>query len=465
MNRTGNKINYSLRLQKNIERKLFGDIIRAMSYFGAVEEYRYIGFGSCYFKDFSMFYEDFVITDGISIEIDNALYARKKDIRSEIFIQFEEYLEANRKVIISNLKKANYNGEKEIQDSISSEVVKSFCDTIKQLNVFQNRMFTPGKVYDYNNKDYKRIIDDSNRYFRSLSENYISNISMDEIQGTIIEEEKFSLDRDAYMSCLYKTSINRYEYNKPYGFIDLRFGSANSAINKIDWSLDKRNIVWLDYDSFIDSSMLDCLFSVVKKASTGSVIIFSVSLEQNAENRYVKFKENFGWDDDENVGNEEKVKLADCDDHVIHNTIYKMVNATVERALIHKNQTKSDSEPEYQVQQVLNCNYNDGTPMFTYALYVFSYTDSEGLNRLKEEEHFPKNVLSKYDWFSEDESQYSITIPALTSKEVSAINSFYPEYEVDDICELLPFIHKNTIKDYIKICRYYPHFAEMAYSV
>lgn len=459
MNRTGDKINYSLRIQKNIERKLFGDIIRSMSFFGAVEEYRYIGFGSCYFKDFSMFYEDFVITEGISIEIDNALFASKKDIRAEIFIQFEDYLEANRGVIISRLRSMEYTGEKEKVDCIREEVVCSFSDRVKQVNVFPSRMFKPGKVYDFNNKDYKKIIEELRDYFLVIAENYISAISLNEIQAAIDEEKKFCLNESAYVLGLNQKSINRYEYNKPYGFIDMRFGSANNAINKLDWNSLKRNIVWLDYDSFIEKEMLDCLFSVVQKASSGSVIIFSVSLEQNADNRYEKFKENFEFEEGKEIG------LVECDDNCIHNTVYQMVKDTVEKALVVKNQTKGDDDPEYQVQQVLNCNYNDGTPMFTYAIYVYSYKDLTELNALKEETHFPRNVLLKYDWFSEDDSKYSITIPALTSKEVNAINSFYPKYSVDDICDLLPFIPKNTIKEYIKISRYYPRFAEMAYSV
>ncbi len=64
------RINYSIRPGKSIERKMLCDTFRKLSEFGRVESYRYIGFGSPYFTDFSLFHKSLGITNMISIEKD-----------------------------------------------------------------------------------------------------------------------------------------------------------------------------------------------------------------------------------------------------------------------------------------------------------------------------------------------------------------------------------------------------------
>jgi len=62
------EINYRLRPAKSIERKMLSDAFRRLSPFGKVDSYRYVGFGSIYFTDFSLFYKNLGIEDMISIE-------------------------------------------------------------------------------------------------------------------------------------------------------------------------------------------------------------------------------------------------------------------------------------------------------------------------------------------------------------------------------------------------------------
>lgn len=63
-------INYALRPAKNIERRMLCEAFRRLVGFGGVESYRYIGFGSTYFSDFSLFHKSLRITDNVSIEHD-----------------------------------------------------------------------------------------------------------------------------------------------------------------------------------------------------------------------------------------------------------------------------------------------------------------------------------------------------------------------------------------------------------
>src|SRR6266513_629431 len=68
--RSFEKLNYSTRPNKNVERKLFVKLLRAIGGTGQfnVREYQYIGFGSIWFVDFSLFHRALGITDMVSVE-------------------------------------------------------------------------------------------------------------------------------------------------------------------------------------------------------------------------------------------------------------------------------------------------------------------------------------------------------------------------------------------------------------
>jgi hypothetical protein len=63
-------INYALRPAKNIERRMLCEVFRKLVEFGRLESYTYIGFGSAYFSDFSLFHKSLRITSNVSIERD-----------------------------------------------------------------------------------------------------------------------------------------------------------------------------------------------------------------------------------------------------------------------------------------------------------------------------------------------------------------------------------------------------------
>lgn len=62
------KINYSLRPAKYAERKMMGELFRRLAAFAPLEEYRYVGLGSVWFADFSLYHKALGIADMVSIE-------------------------------------------------------------------------------------------------------------------------------------------------------------------------------------------------------------------------------------------------------------------------------------------------------------------------------------------------------------------------------------------------------------
>ena len=63
-------INYGLRPAKSIERKMLCEAARRLAHFGPLEDLTYVGFGSTYFSDFSLFHKALGIRRMISIEKD-----------------------------------------------------------------------------------------------------------------------------------------------------------------------------------------------------------------------------------------------------------------------------------------------------------------------------------------------------------------------------------------------------------
>jgi hypothetical protein len=66
------QINYALRPAKNIERKMISDVLRRLRAFAPLHVYRYVGFGSAYFSDFTLLHKALDLRTMISIEKDIA---------------------------------------------------------------------------------------------------------------------------------------------------------------------------------------------------------------------------------------------------------------------------------------------------------------------------------------------------------------------------------------------------------
>ena len=62
------KINYRLRPAKHVERKMIAECLRRLDRVSSLSHYRYLGFGSPFFTDFSLFHRTLGIADMVSIE-------------------------------------------------------------------------------------------------------------------------------------------------------------------------------------------------------------------------------------------------------------------------------------------------------------------------------------------------------------------------------------------------------------
>lgn len=68
MSRSFDRIDYTLRPAKYVERRMLRDVFRRVAAFDAPETYVYVGFGSVWFADFILFHRALGVRDMISIE-------------------------------------------------------------------------------------------------------------------------------------------------------------------------------------------------------------------------------------------------------------------------------------------------------------------------------------------------------------------------------------------------------------
>lgn len=474
MSKSGDKIDYSLRIQKSIERKIFGDVIRTLYYFGPIEDYRYIGFGSFYFKDFLMFHEDFSIHKGVSIEIDSDAYLKKSKFIESIQVVFATIIDCELEKISLDLEKLIVSegilcNEDDFDGILKINVQNIVAEFLKVIGAYENDLVPKMKLKGNEENWFREISGVHNQLswilfgelFMRLKEALGEKIQIRE-DGSSIEKAqlgKMLLQPENYLVIektivqreLQKHINNRFIFNKPYGFISLTFGELSSAIESIEWDDNQRNIIWLDYDEFIDETQLLGLEKCIMKSSRGDLILFSTSLGSNAEDRFESLK-NLKNNTDRVVGN---IRKADCDNKFIYMPIRKLVKNTVKAALSKKNARRAEGTPIYAISEVIECTYTDGMPMYTFGIIVHYRKDKGG------DKQFPTDILKNNKWYPKEDACYSIYVPALTHKEMNAINSMLPNHNTEEIHEAFPFIPKASLKRYVEIWNYYPNFFEV----
>lgn len=465
--KTGEVIDYSLRVQKNVERKILGDVIRSLSYFDKVEKYRYIGFGSFYYKDFLLLHEKYNIHSGISIEIDNRFFATRSDILHRHVTYLNLILSKYSDVLKNWFLKNNstqmvltcQNLEKVAEflaQSISNWYVGKIVDCEK---IFTGMQVSAKGIYDYtgirkdviSQKDL--FVDEVKKFINTLfSVSDCVSDNVDELMAEIPLPDDTLFVISEYEQYVKEGFVNRYLYNKPYGFISVVFKELLNAYESINWNEDYKNIIWLDYDCFLSEEQLFGLEKSVLNSGRGDLIVFSTSMGDKTDKERCDslnvIRESSGKIVDE-------VLLKDCYDKGIPKVMHKIVTDLVKAAIAKKNNNRPEGTPEFAYQPVVECVYKDGMPMYTYGFVIYNSNDNI------DDEYFPGNVLSNNIWFPDDEEIYDIYVPALTHKEVNAINQLLPSKTDEEIAEKFPFISLKCIRKYKEIWRYYPNYLEV----
>ena len=247
------------------------------------------------------------------------------------------------------------------------------------------------------------------------------------------------------MICIEKEKADapRFEFNKPFHCITLKFGTSSEILPMLEWR-DRPTIIWLDYDSSLDESILSDIDVAASNLVSGSLLILSMRASAN----------DFGDEPDERkyklqetIGN--KIPL-DIPLNTFSNTnfsylLWKIINAEIDHVVLERS-AGLRSSTKFEYSQLLHFNYRDGVKMITIGGLIFQS------GQRSTQVHCDFGALP---FMKNGEEAYKIEVPKLTLKELRALNEQLPSSEV-----ALPCVPSRDIRAYVSNYRYFPTFVE-----
>jgi hypothetical protein len=251
-------------------------------------------------------------------------------------------------------------------------------------------------------------------------------------------DEMYSLEGGAF-------SYEKLNANSPYSFIKIIKEFSTQALPKI--ALDKKTIVWLDYDGTLDNYMFDDLNILLNKLPVGSIYLMSCNRELKDKNtgfiyNIDEFRDKFGGLVPFSI---EEKNLSGAEDF---QTIRTMFLSQINRIIKDRNRNGEN----LKFQQLYNILYeeNRGARMLTLGGVI-----------VENERTVADLNLSDFEFVSIDEIVYKIDIPNLTQKEMDLINkSYHIESELKYIIEK-SIASLSEINKHKKVYKYLPSFYDV----
>ena len=275
-------------------------------------------------------------------------------------------------------------------------------------------------------------------------------------------ENMISLERDTNAKLC-------FEFNKPYAAIKLAFGESSQLLPTLDWA--PRSIVWLDYDGRLTTSVLGDIGTFCNQASSGSAMVISVNAQADPEPTD-KDKEMFI----QTSGNPFDIsayklsKLEECipgrvpmgtdGRHLRKNGVadvfYKVIVSEIEAVLSRRN-TLTPEPDKMMWAQFAHFTYSDGALMMTVGVVLHTAAETPT---------FDSCALNQLNYFRGDALPYQIQVPALTSREISHLNSQLPPPKSSKkakkpVCE---GVTERDIEIYSEIYRFFPNYSEVLWT-
>ncbi|RYU86236.1 hypothetical protein EWM62_18695 [Mucilaginibacter terrigena] len=258
---------------------------------------------------------------------------------------------------------------------------------------------------------------------------------------------------------------NRFEFNKPYSCIDIKYGNSSTIIPNLE--LDrKKTIMWLDYDDKVSDFMFADIDTFFANALPGSVFTLSINVEedflpnmQDSDRQQFSLKEHRLNQLIKRIGKDRLPNKFMNENFNTKNSIkvcLEMFNRQINTTLIARN---LQLPIKIKYKQIFNFVYKDNATILTIGGIIYDRTQKSKIDKM---------CLSELDFLRSDEESYKISAPNLTFREIKALDKALPDKHNSEtekgkfknkILQAIPVI-PTDIKSYAKIYRYYPNFAE-----
>lgn len=253
-----------------------------------------------------------------------------------------------------------------------------------------------------------------------------------------------SIEKDKPSNLQHK---NRFEFNKPYGGIELMFGDSWGILHSLQWN-DTRTVLWLDYDGKLDQNCLSDISTFFTRAEPGSFLLISYNI-----------MDDFGEGDkttplerlEAQVGKENVPPGISPEDSLTGwaraEVFRTVVSNKIEEVLKQRNGVLRP-ENRLRYRQIVNFRYQDGAMMATVGGVLFD-AGQEGV--------CCQAGFHNLEFYSGDDKAFKIEVPCLTTREIRHLDSLIPISECDYSKIAIP---AADVRAYQKLYRYFPTFAE-----
>lgn len=244
---------------------------------------------------------------------------------------------------------------------------------------------------------------------------------------------------------------DRFKFNRPFGCIEIEFGESTQVLASLEWDL--KTILWLDYDSKLDATVLADVAFFCANAVPGSFVAITVNAHPDSKEgvpplelpRYRAqelearvLKENVPAD----------ITGKELRGWGTAKACRRIINNKIEQTLNERNGGRQ-AAPAFLYQQLFNFHYADNAKMLTVGGLLID----EGLS-----DQLSHCGFHNLRFFRSDDKPYLIRVPNLTYKEIRHLAEQLP---VNDPAELhAQAIPQKDLEAYREVYRYFPTFAE-----
>ena len=246
------------------------------------------------------------------------------------------------------------------------------------------------------------------------------------------------------MVCMEKKESDkeRFEFNRPFRCIDLKFGTSNKILPALDWE-DRPTVLWLDYDDRMDAAKLADLYVACASLAPGSFLVVSLrscadDFGQDPISRWQELSEATG------------VVLPgdsrqDTTSVSFGRLLWRIIDSQIRRVLSNRS-AGLRNELQLEYKQVLHFEYRDGVKMLTVGGVI---------HRKNQRLHFAQCDFGSLPFCRTGDDVCRIRTPLLTFKELRALGEYLP-----GPLPPLPAMPPKEVKAYVEHYRYFPNYIE-----
>jgi hypothetical protein len=324
---------------------------------------------------------------------------------------------------------------------------KMLCDSFQKLDVFDNL-----QNYQYIGFGSYAFVD-FNLFHRSLNIQKMTSIQIVETQD---EREKTKLKA-------------RYRLNRPYKNIHIEFGASNDVLQQnIDWQY--KSIVWLDYTSKLNNSVIVDIHELVDNLKPGSVFLVTLSLNAKISD-LAELGGYFptwlaGLNPAQKKVYENKVILCEVYKHIICSVIFNRLKS--------RNKEIESEHDRYCFDQLYYFSYKDGAPMMTFGGIIYTegqindvkccYFDSFPFLSIQNHQALERFIASSInipvDLRAFKTDVFMINPPIFTPLEIKLLDRKLPNSSNGQSISFLG-LSQDDIDQYIKLYRHFPVYIDV----